>query len=69
MSSIHASIPLDLAQRVLRWMEQVDRLYPRHADRLFLDARIRLLTVDLRRGDVAAVKRNLAHMEAMVNAR
>ena len=63
-SGIHPDIPHELARRVLRWMEAAQARWPAEADRLRFAARIRLLRVDLRRGDIAAVKRNLSHLEA-----
>jgi hypothetical protein len=67
--AIHPDIPHDLALAVLRFMERTEARWPDPADRLFLAARIRLVRVDLRRGDVAAVRRNLSHMEAMTRDR
>jgi hypothetical protein len=67
--AIHPDIPHDLALAVLRFKERTEVRWPDPADRQFLAARIRLVRVDLRRGDVAAVRRNLAHMEAMTRDR
>jgi hypothetical protein len=67
--AIHPDISRDLALLVLSFMERTEARWPRPQDRLFLSARIRLIRVDLRRGDVAAVKRNLAHMQSMTRDR
>ena len=44
-------------------MKRAEARWPDPADRVRFAARIRLIRVDLRRGDIAAVKRNLAHLE------